>query len=402
MKISRRSATTTASPLRSLVERNDESIHVHRLNIGQPDIKPPKEFFDGLKKHTKTNGSVPYEAAAGNKQLIHQWTKLLNSQYKTNITPDEMIITAGSSEALTFVFSVCCDVNDEILVFSPSYANYAGFAAISGVTLVPIEMDESESFRAGTDTYRIIKHITDRTRAMLICSPNNPTGTVFTQAEIRHLLDIAETHDLYLIVDEVYREFVYDNIQPRCIFQDSRKNGRVIVVDSVSKRYSLCGARVGCIISPNKDIITSVLNCASTRVSTATLEQKAVAHMLEHMTASYLKNAVEEYRGRRDVLIQELAKIEGVEYTVPDGGFYVLVKLPIDDARLFAQFMLRDFSVNGVTVSIAPASAFFINSTISTSYVRIAFVAPKPALMMAVNILAKALDAYRLSIQPMI
>jgi aspartate aminotransferase len=355
----------------------------------------PDEFFDGL--HKFSSPVVAYDAALGNKNLIEEWTKLLNDQYNIDVTGDQMLITAGSSEALMFVFSICCDTNDEVLVVSPSYANYSGFAAIAGVSLVPIECDIDSSFLLPSSKEKIEWNITSKTKAILMCSPNNPTGTTFSDEEIKLLLDICEKHDLLLIVDEVYREFVYDNASPRSAFQVSPKNPRLVVLDSFSKRYSLCGARVGCIISWNKEFMLAAANFASTRVSAPSIEQFAAAHMLKNISSQYLSDAVREYNERRDVLVSGLKQIAGVEFVVPQGGFYVLAKLPVASSANFAQFMLRDFSLNGETVWIAPANGFFLGTDKGASYARIAFVASQDDLQRATKILEYALSVYAIS-----
>ena len=392
MKLSNRATRTAASPLRSLENPKDKSVHVHRLNIGQPDIHTPQEFYDGLDYYS--DKVVAYDAAVGNKTLISEWTKLINTQYNTNITHDEMLITSGSSEALTFVLSICCDVNDEVLVFSPSYANYSGFAAIAGVTLVPVECSLDDGFHAPKNTDDITQHITQNTRAILLCNPNNPTGTAFRQDEVQAILNICEKHDLFLIVDEVYREFVYENV-PYSVLQIAPKHERVIVIDSVSKRYSLCGARVGCLITSNTDVMKAALNFASTRVSAPTIEMSATAHMLKKLSPDYLTRTVQEYKERRDVLVAGLQSIPNVEFRVPEGGFYALVKLPVEDARDFAQFMLRDFSMNNETLCISPASGFFLTAqNTPQNYVRIAFVVSQGDIQKSIEILKNALIVY--------
>lgn len=390
MKLSKRAQQTSASPLRSLVDPKDPNIHVHRLNIGQPDLKSPEEFFDGIKSFT--NKVVAYDAALGNKTLIKEWVNTLNNEYAIDLTTNEMLITSGSSEALMFLFSVCCDANDEVLVFSPSYANYSGFASVSGVNLVPIDCEFDTNFHP-PHVSKIVEHITSNTKAILICNPNNPTGTLLSASELQILLDVCVDYDLFLIVDEVYREFVYDT-KPLCIFQLAPKHDHIIIVDSLSKRYSLCGARLGCIITHNKNVMTATANLASTRVSAPTIEQHAAAHMFQNLSADYLTNAISEYKLRRDTLIKGLAQIEGVEVKSPEGGFYALVKLPVKDARDFAQFMLKDFSLNNETVCISPASGFFFHTKPITNYARIAFVLSVPEIQRAIKIIENALSIY--------
>jgi len=391
MTLSKRAQRTSASPLRSLVGPKDKTVHIHKLNIGQPDVHSPTEFIQAIQNFDKK--VVEYDAARGNQELLSEWTKSLNNQYQLDITPEQMLITAGSSEALMFVFSICCDVNDEVLVFAPSYANYSGFAAIAGVTLVPVPCDINSCFHIPSDVEAIKQNITQNTRAILICNPNNPTGTALRDDEIQTLIELCDANDMFLIVDEVYREFVYETA-PKTVLQIAPKNPRVIVVDSVSKRYSLCGARVGCLITWNNDVMTSALNFASTRVSAPTIEQHATATMLKTISDTYLTEATQEYKERRDVLADCLSKIDGVEFVIPDGGFYILAKLPVENAQDFAQFMLRDFSLNGETVCLSPASGFFLSSPASQDYVRLAFVVSKHELIRAAKIIENALAAY--------
>lgn len=392
MKLSSRAQKTAASPLRSLVGPKDKSVHIHKLNIGQPDLAAPKEFFDGLKSFSDT--LVAYDEAVGNKRLISAWVRLLKRQYGIELSTEDLLITCGSSEALTFIFSICCDANDEVVVFNPSYANYSGFAAVAGVTLVPVATSFESGFHIPTSKDDILSHVTEKTRAILLCNPNNPTGTLFTHEELKTILDICEEKDLFLIVDEVYREFVYDNQKPSTTLSLFPKNERLIVLDSLSKRYSLCGTRIGCLITYNKDVMKAAKNFASTRVSAPSIEQQAAAHMLETLSDEYLDDAIKEYESRRDLLVAELSKIEGVELNAPQGGFYVLAKLPVDDASDFAQFMLRDFSVNDETTFVAPAAGFFINSQPVTNYVRVAFVLSCDEIKRAAIILDRALTTY--------
>jgi aspartate aminotransferase len=392
MALSKRAQRTSASPLRSLVGPIDKTVHIHKLNIGQPDVHSPTEFIQAIKNFDKN--VVEYDLARGNQELLSEWTKFLNKNYQLDITPEQMLITAGSSEALMFVFSICCDVNDEVLVFAPSYANYAGFAAIAGVSLVPVSCDIESGFHIPSNIESIKAKITPNTRAILICNPNNPTGTVLCENEIETLLELCESHDLFLIVDEVYREFVYETT-PKSVLQISQKNPRVVVVDSVSKRYSLCGARVGCLITWNNEVMTSALNFASTRVSAPSIEQQATATMLKTISDQYLVEVTQEYKERRDVLAEQLSQIDGVEFAIPDGGFYILAKLPVENAQDFAQFMLRDFSLNGETVCVSPASGFFLNSPASANYVRLAFVVSKHDLIRAAKIIENALVIYK-------
>lgn len=392
MKLSNRALQTPNSPIRSPVVPNDSSVRVIKLNIGQPDIASPPEFFAGIEKCTKS--VLAYDDAAGNRNLINAWVTTLNKQYNLSLTKNDMLITSGSSEALTFLFSICCDANDEILVFNPTYANYVGFASIAGIKLTSIACSHDERFHMPVDIGDVEKHITQKTKAILICNPNNPSGTVFTDDELKSLVTLCEKHDILLIVDEVYREFVYDDRTPRCVLQIAPKSEHVVVVDSLSKRYSLCGARLGCLITHNNDVMTAAINFASTRVSAPTIEQEAAATMMNTISETYLSDVVAEYTRRRKTLIASLEMIHGVEIVVPEGGFYVLAKLPVEDTQKFTRFVVQDFSMNGETVAIAPAHGFFINDETTKQWVRIAFVVCEDELKRAIEILHYALVVY--------
>lgn len=390
--LSRRAQKTTVSSIRNLVQPKNENVRVLGLNIGQPDIESPKEFFDGVQNFNKK--VLAYDAAQGNASLIHEWVSLLNTQYNLSLTNDNFLITSGSSEALSFAFNICCDVDDEILVFAPTYVNYTGFASMSGVNLVPIECSFDNKFHIPIERSEIEKHITTKTRAILICNPNNPTGTVFTAPELQTLVSICEAHNLFLLVDEVYREFVYETT-PSCILQIASTSENVVVLDSISKRYSLCGARIGCLISRNDNFMLAATNFASTRVSAPTIEQVATAHMLQTLPATYLPSVVAEYKMRRDCLVQALQTIEGVEVHSPEGGFYVFAKLPVDDVEDFSRFLLQEFAVGDETVFISPAHGFFIKNAPPKNYARIAFVLKAPELQRAAHVIEHALIVYK-------
>lgn len=393
MKLSKRAQSTSVSPIRNLVPLKNTISRVYGLNIGQPDLASPQEFFDGLR--TFTSPVLAYDAASGNKSLLDEWSATLNTQYSLNVTPQQLLITSGSSEALMLVFNTCCDVDDEIIVFSPSYANYAGFATITGAKLVAVECSLADNFHLPHDVETQLNTlITERTKALLICNPNNPSGTVYTHDEMRTLIRVCEKHDIVFIVDEVYREFVFDDKKPSCVFELAPENKHVVVVDSISKRYSLCGARIGCVLTWNTEILQAATNFASTRVSAPTVEQVAAAHMLKHISSSYLLDAVQEYEQRRNTLVAGLRDIDGLEFQTPEGGFYVLAKLPVDDSADFARYMLQEFALNDETVFVSPAHAFFFNSTTHTSYVRIAFVLSCDELKQAAKIIKKALQSY--------
>ena len=393
--LSHRAQKTPASPIRRLAglaqQAEERGTKVYRLNIGQPDIHSPTEFLEGLTHYNEK--VVAYETSQGHRALIDAWSASLNKDYGISVSEPQMLITMGASEALIFTFMVCCDPGDEILIFDPTYANYIGFSAISGVRLVPLPCSIEENFAIPTRA-DIERFISPYTRAVLLCNPNNPTGTVATDEELRALLEVCREKDLYLIVDETYREFVYDGREPRCIFQLAPKDPRVVVVDSLSKRFSLCGARVGCMITWNEELRRAAFHIAQARLAAPTVEQHAAAHMIRRVSPDYVANAHAEYLSRRTAAIDALSKIPGVVAHAPEGGFYVLAKLPVADAEDFAQFMLTDFSHEGATTFVAPAAGFYMHREAGQSTIRIAFVLKESDTREAIRILAEGLKAY--------
>jgi aspartate aminotransferase len=378
--------------LAGFAQKAEESgTHVYRLNIGQPDVASPPEFLDGLKKFH--GGLVPYETSKGHAPLLREWTNAINRDYKIDITPDQMIITMGASEALIFSFMVCCDPGDEILIFDPTYANYIGFAAISGVRLIPLPCTLEEGFALPT-AEEIERYVSPYTKAILLCNPNNPTGTVATDKELETLLSVCRKHDLYLIVDETYREFVFNGKQPRCIFELSKRDPRVLVVDSLSKRFSLCGARIGCLLTWNDELMKAAFHIAQARLAAPTIEQMAAAHMLQLLTDEYLSSAICEYRTRRDTAVEALGKISGVKTNVPSGGFYLVAQLPVSNAEEFATFMLTQFSHNGATTFVAPAAGFYMHANGGRDMIRIAFVLNNEDTRKAIEVLGVGIDAF--------
>ena len=388
-RLSIRASSMRVSPIRNLVRPKNKDIQVYALNIGQPDLPSPPEFIAAVKSLDYT--TLAYDSARGNQHLLESWSLHLNKLYNIECSDQNLVITQGSSEALQFALNICCDVGDEVIVFTPTYANYTGFATMAGVKLVTTPCQFSDNFHISTQI-----PVTDRTRAILLCSPNNPTGTTYTTQELQHILKLCEQHNLFLIVDEVYREFVYDGIVAQTIFQIAPKNPRIIVVDSLSKRYSLCGARVGCLLSWNSEVITAAINFASTRVSACTIEQKAAAIMLDTIATDYLPNAIKTYQLRRNLLHKAITQIPGVSAQMPEGGFYIFAQLPVTNAQDFARFMLQDFQLNGKTLFISPATGFYIqNVDATTSFVRIAFVLDSLALEESSKILESALLEYK-------
>ena len=393
--LSHRAQKTPASPIRRLAglaqQAEERGTKVYRLNIGQPDLHSPREFLEGVE--TYHEAVVAYETSQGNKGLVDAWCNALNRDYTIGVGEPQMLVTMGASEALIFTFMVCCDPGDEILIFDPTYANYIGFSAISGVRLVTLPCSIEQNFSIPSRA-EIERFISPYTRAILLCNPNNPTGTVSTDEELQMLLDVCREKDLYLIVDETYREFVYDGRVPRTIFQLAGQDPRVVVVDSLSKRYSLCGARIGCMITWNENVRRAAFHIAQARLAAPTIEQHAAAHMISRVSPDYLAHAHAEYRIRRDVAVEALREIPGVVVSSPEGGFYLLAKLPIPDAEDFAQFMLTDFSYEGATTFVAPAAGFYMHREAGQSTIRIAFVLKELDTQKAIRVLAEGLKAY--------
>ena len=395
LKISKRAQNTPPSPIRKLAplanRAKKSGIHVYHLNIGQPDIESPQEFFDGLNSFKQR--VVAYEQSQGYEGLCAAWSKYVNRTLQISTAPEHFLITTGASEALIFLFMACCDPGDEIIIFDPTYANYLGFAAITGVNLAPVLTNLNDNFALPARN-EIEQKITKRTRAILLCSPNNPTGTTYSREELRSLFELCEQNNLFFIVDETYREFVYDGLQPLSILNLVPDSKRVIVVDSLSKRFSLCGARVGCLLTCNEEIIASTLKIAQARLAAPTIDQFAAAYMLEHIKDDYLERVRNEFLSRRDALYSALKEIPNVVAHKPRGAFYSVVELPVSNAEDFAAFLLSQFSHNGKTTFIAPAAGFYMQSEQGMQKARFAYVLNKSEIEAAIEVLAAGLKKY--------
>lgn len=392
---SQRARLTPPSPIRRLAhlatEAKQKGIKVFHLNIGQPDIETPKEFFDGVRKFQ--DKVLAYEGSAGNEELRGAWSRYMNRTLNLDINPNQFLITTGASEALIFSFMICCDPGDEIVIFDPTYANYIGFAAIAGVKLVPVACTMDKNFSLPKKEV-IEACITNRTKAILLCSPNNPTGTLYSDTELKMLLEICNKRDIFFIVDETYREFVYGDKKPLSVLHLEANNDRVIIVDSLSKRFSLCGARIGCLITSNKVLLQLALNLAQARLASPTLDQFASAHMLNSISNGFVENIVKEYSTRRDTLYNCLQNIKGVFVHKPEGAFYAIAKLPLKNAEEFASFMLRDFSYQGSTTFVAPAAGFYMENGRGLDKIRIAYVLKSSDIEKAVEVLDQGLKAF--------
>jgi aspartate aminotransferase len=309
-----------------------------------------------------------------------------------HVTAKDIIVTTGGSEALSFAMGSIMDTNDEVIIPEPFYANYNGFATAMGVKVVPIVSTLENNF-ALPPIADFEKLISEKTKAILICNPGNPTGYLYSKEEIQQLAALVKKHNLFLIADEVYREFAYEGRQHHSILQEEGLEDHAIVVDSVSKRYSMCGARIGCLVSKNKEVIQTALKFAQARLSPPTFAQIASEAALE-TPQSYFDEVIVEYASRRDILISELRKLEGVKVAVPQGAFYCVVELPVADADDFAQWLLEKFEMDGNTVMVAPAAGFYATPGLGKNQIRIAYVLEKDQLVKAVQILGKALKVY--------
>ncbi len=393
MKFSQRIIDMQESPIRKLVPIADEvkkqGKKVYHLNIGQPDIETPKEFFEPIKKFD--DDVLAYAHSQGIPELIESFIKYYK-KHNINFEKDEIIVTNGGSEALMFSLIVTCNYGDEILVPEPFYTNYNGFCSMAGVNVVPITTKAENGFHL-PEKDEIVSLITPKTKAILIASPGNPTGRVYDKNEIYMLRDIVKEHDLYIIADEVYKEFVYDGLEFTSFAHIEDIADRVILTDSISKRYSACGARIGCIASKNKDLIKQVMKLAQGRLCVATLEQLGAANLI-NVPDSYIEKVKAEYLRRRDVVYNALQKMDGVICEKPHGAFYVIAKLPVVDAEDFVVWMLKEFEINNETVMMAPAEGFYATEGLGKDEVRISYCLNVDSLEKAMNILNEGLKAY--------
>ena len=392
-QVSKKGQQMPESPIRKLVPYAEiakaKGHKVYHLNIGQPDIASPVGAMQAIK-----NADIKvleYSHSAGNES----YRKKLAAFYTKNglsLESTEIIITTGGSEALLFAMGSTMDVDDEIIIPEPFYANYNGFSTASGVKVVPVISSIVTSF-ALPPIADFEKLITPRTKAILICNPGNPTGYLYTLQEMQQLAALVQKHDLFLIADEVYREFTYDGDKHYSVLSFPEISQNAIMIDSVSKRYSMCGARIGCIASKNKAVMSAAMKFAQARLSPPTFEQIGAEAALD-TPQTYFDDVISEYRERRDTLVSELQKIDGVTVANPKGAFYCMVQLPIDNADKFAQWMLESFDLDGETVMVAPAAGFYSTKGVGHNQVRIAYVLKKEHLVKSVAILKQAILVY--------
>lgn len=392
-KISRKGQQMPESPIRKLVPFAEaavkKGIKIYQLNIGQPDIKTPSCALEAVKSNDID--VLSYSHSAGFESYREKLAKYYN---KTGlpVEKEDIIITTGGSEALLFAMGTITDPGDEVIIPEPFYANYNGFATASGVTIKPIESNIENNF-ALPPIEEFEKLITENTKAILICNPGNPTGYLYTLEEVKKLADLAQKHDLFLIADEVYREFAYEGAEHHSVLSLPEIADNAIMIDSVSKRYSMCGARIGCIVSKNKEVMATAMKFAQARLSPPTFAQIASEAALD-TPQSYFDDVIEQYTMRRNILVDGLEKIEGVKVAKPRGAFYCIAELPIENADDFARWLLDSYEDNGETIMVAPAAGFYSTPNTGLNQVRIAYVLKKEDLERSLEILEKALKQY--------
>lgn len=394
MKIlSNRGNQMPSSPIRRLVPFADRAVeqgkHVYYLNIGQPDIKTPDSFMNPIK-----NLDMPVLAYGPSAGLTSLRKKLVEYYERFNISLDyeNILITTGGSEAIIFTLMAICDPGDEVIIPEPFYTNYNGFAMEAGVNIVPITSKIENDFQL-PPIASIAEKITPKTRAIMICNPNNPTGYVYSEQELQALRQLALDHNLYILSDEVYREFLYDGKTHTSVMHLDGLDDRAIMLDSVSKRYSACGARIGMIVTKNKEVISTALKFGMARLCPPTIEQIGTEAGID-TPQEYFDEVIDEYKERRDVMVSLLREIPGVLAPNPTGAFYLIARLPVDNADAFAQWLLTDFDVDGETVMVAPANGFYSSEGLGQDEVRIAYVLNVHDIRKAMHILAEALKVY--------
>jgi len=391
--LSEKAILMPASPIRKLVPYSEKAktqgITVYHLNIGQPDIETPEVALNAVKNLDRK--VIEYSHSAG----FESYRNALSAYYVKNgirVSPEDIIITTGGSEALIFGFMTTCNPGDEVIIPEPFYANYNGFAVTAGINVVPVTATIESGFALPPIT-EIEKKITSKTKGIVICNPGNPTGYLYSKEELEQLRDLVKKHDLFLFADEVYREFCYDGAVPFSVMNLEGIENNVIMIDSVSKRYSMCGARIGALISKNKEVMAAALKFGQARLSPPTIDQIAAEAALK-TPQSYFDNVVREYVQRRNIMIQGLNSIPGVFCPNPSGAFYCVAKFPVDDTEKFCQWLLEDFSYEGQTVMMAPANGFYATKGAGIQEARIAYVLNQEELKKAVICLEKALEFY--------
>ncbi len=393
--ISNKGITMPASPIRKLAPYADAAkergIHVYHLNIGQPDIETPQVLWTRI-KHIERK-ILEYAPSDGYSELKKKYASFLNqSRICEPILSSDLLVTTGGSEALLFTFFSILDEEDEVIIPEPLYANYIGFSHSGSINIKPLTCHFNDGFiLPPTEAFEAL--IGPKTKAILICNPNNPTGYVYSNAEIKRLGKIAKEHDLFLIVDEVYREFIYDDEQHLSVLDLPGLEENAILIDSISKRFSACGARIGAIVSKNKKVIATALKFAQQRLSPPTLAQIGCEALFD-APESYFKRVNDEYKQRRNLVVKLLNDIPDVECHLPKGAFYAIIKLPVEDSEHFCQWLLESFDLNGETVMLAPGAGFYSTKGLGKQEARLAYVLNKDSIIKAVACLKEALKQY--------
>ncbi|MFT5596813.1 MAG: aspartate aminotransferase [Flammeovirgaceae bacterium] len=392
-KLSRKAFEMPESPIRKLMpfaeKAKAEGKRVIHLNIGQPDIKTPEVVMDRLRNLERD--VIEYSSSEG----FAGYREKLAAYYQGQGIPvktEDILITTGGSEALVFTMMTCFDPGDEVIIPEPYYANYSGFATMASVHVKPITAKIEDNF-APPPVAEFEKQINEKTKGIVLCNPGNPTGAVYSRADIQAIANLAKKHDLYLIADEVYREFCYEGATPFSVYNLDGMDEHVILIDSVSKRYSMCGARIGAMITRNVEVRKTAMKFAQARLSPPTLGQIAAEAALE-TPQSYFDDVIKEYQKRRDILVAGMNDIPGVTCPKPGGAFYCIAKLPIEDSDNFCKWLLESFSLDGETVMLAPGSGFYITEGLGKQEVRIAYVLNSTDLKKAIKILKEALVVY--------
>ena len=393
MEFSKRILAMGYSPIRKLAPygagATRKGIKIYHLNIGQPDIETPKEFMEGVNNYK--DDVLKYAQSQGIDEAIDSFIKYYK-EWNIDFLSDEILITNGGSEAISLALTAICDVDDEVIIPEPFYTNYAGFAQGVGVKVVPFITKAEDGFHLPAKEV-ITSKITSRTKAIMISNPGNPTGVVYTEDEIRMLADICKENNLFFIADEVYREFVYDGLKYTSALYMKDIADRVILIDSISKRYSACGARIGIVASKNKELISQIMKMCQVRLCVPTIEQLAAANLI-NTPKEYFINVKKEYEARRDIMFEKLSKMPGVICEKPTGAFYIVAKLPVKSGEDFAKWLLTNYNYNNKTVMVAPAEGFYATEGLGMDEIRLSYCLNTEALADAMDILEKALDEY--------
>jgi aspartate aminotransferase len=392
LEVSKRARNVIASPIRKFLPlmqaAEDRGIKVFRLNVGDPDLSPPPQFLETIKKYKEP--TLGYAPSPGIKAHMLAWQKYYK-KFGINLELNQMLPTVGCAEAIMLALLAVADFGDEVIVFEPLYTSYKSFSVMAGIKLVPVTLPIEKNF-AMPPAAEIEKKITKRTKAIVIINPDNPTGKLWTEAELNAIVKIAKKHNLFIISDETYREIRFSG-KPYCLLSNKSARQNVILTDSVSKRFSMPGARIGCVASYNPEVMSNILKFAQARLSAGTLEQLGLIPLLNN-SAPYVNKVVEEYKKRQKVVAQGLSKIKGAVFKPAQGAIYQAVKLPIDDSEEFVKFMIGKFSYQGKTVMVTPMKDFYITSGKGTQEIRIAYVLKTKDLTQAMDLLARGVEAY--------